>query len=111
MTLALPFQRLRLWYSNFSNLGRDFGLEHDLGQDYNVADEDYLPTIEELLRLTSRKENSAREPPNAEHAVQKADQQSLDSSSISVSTEQSRLAYSLGSQGTDATPLFYKQAA
>jgi hypothetical protein len=36
----------------------NFGLEHDLGQDDNVAVEDYLPTIEELLLATSRKENS-----------------------------------------------------
>jgi hypothetical protein len=87
--------------------GNNFGLEHDSGQYDKVTDKDYLPTIEELLRPTWRKEILTQEPLNAEHA----DQQFFNKSSSSINIIHSQLADSLGSQGTGATPLCYKQAA
>jgi hypothetical protein len=62
----------------------NFGLEHNSGQDDNVADEDYLPTIEELLRPTSRKENSTQEPPNAESVGDSQGTQGMRSGSLSL---------------------------
>lgn len=53
----------RLWIANNS------------GRDQDVVSEDDLPTFEELLRLTLRKEVLIGEPKKAEHALQRADQQ------------------------------------
>lgn len=65
--------------------GGDFRLEYDSGQGNNIANDDYFPTIEELLHPTSREEDSIQEPPNAEHAVQEADQQFVDCDSSFIS--------------------------
>ena len=81
------------------NRAVEFGSQHVSVQDHDAVNEDYSLTIEELLRQTSRKQDSIREPPCAKHALQKADQRSLDGSSSSINTIQSRLADGLGSQG------------
>jgi hypothetical protein len=62
----------------------DFESQHDLSRDYDTVDEDYLPTLEELLRPTLRKQDSIREPPSTENTLQRADQRSLDGSSGSI---------------------------
>ncbi len=90
--------------------GCAFRTHHNSDRGHNVAKEDFLPTVEEVLRPALRKEQLRREPANAEHTLQRTDQQSLDRSSSSMATIQSRFVEDLGSQGR-AAPLSYKQAA
>jgi hypothetical protein len=63
--------------------------------DYNqaeikdIVDDDYFPTLEELLRFTLRRQGSIEEPKKSQHAIPKAEQRPFQGNSSSINIAQS----------------------
>jgi hypothetical protein len=68
----------------------DFGSQHILGQDEDAVSEVDLPTLKELLRPTLHMEVLIEEPEKPMHALQRANQRSLQRSSSYINTAQPR---------------------
>lgn len=78
----------------------DFGSQYNSGRDQDAVSEDDLPTVEELLCPTLRKEISIEDPEDPKHALQTANQRSPRGNGGYINAARSRLVDLGDSHGT-----------
>jgi hypothetical protein len=64
--------------------------QHNSGRGQDAVDDDYFPTIEELLSSTLRQRDLIKEPKKSQHTIQKGDQRSFRRSSRPIRIAQSK---------------------